>query len=347
MGLHVAMIGGGMVSKVHLEVMFSHPLISAVSLCEVDPLALEDLSSQYPFKSSVVDYQKLLDDHSVDLVDICLPHDLHYPVTMQAIQAGKHVILEKPISNSLPEADEMIAAAEQAGLRFYVALNERFLPVHQRVRELLSDGVIGRPVLAALIIAGTELPRMQQPDHWKGSISRAGGGVLADSGTHAVDLALDWFGEPDSVLCSLGKFVVKPANKADDTVCLLLNYPDKLVNISMTYAAAGQPWSERRNIWGELGSIHIQIESEHPIQVWQDGRVMPQDVEHDAHNWWVYSVKLGLTKALDCLESDQDFPVTPHDARKVLRIIRAAYLSAALKRQVTLDETEGASFQPL
>lgn len=344
MGFRVAVLGGGSVSRPHLEALFRHPMVSAVSVAETDPVAAAHMAASYPLKRVERDYGALLQSADIDLVDICLPHDLHYPVALEALAAGKHVILEKPISNSLSEADEIIAASEKAGRRLYVALNERFLPVHQRVKELLEQQAIGRLVLVNLVVAGSELERMQKPGHWKGTIGRAGGGALADSGTHVVDLACDWFGEPEAVQCVLGRHVVEAVNKADDTANLTLVYPDKTVNLSVTYASAGQPWSERRDIWGEAGAIHVQLESPDPIQVWQHGRLVPQTLEHRADDWWTWSVGLGLTRALDCIATDEPFPVTPSDARRALRVIRAAYRSAALKRQLELMEVEQSTF---
>jgi predicted dehydrogenase len=253
--------------------------------------------------------------------------------------AGKHVITEKPISNTLDEADAMIAAAERAGRRFYVALNERFLPVHGHVRRLLDEGVIGPPILATLTIAGSELDRMQQPGHWKGTFGRAGGGALADSGTHLVDLAHYWFGQPDAVLCSWGRYVVGAVNKADDTAALILSYPGMTASLAVTYGAGGQPWTETRHLWGVMGSIHVRVEDERPITVWRQGRPVPQQVPHDP-DWWASSVQLGLAHALDCFAQDQPFAVAPQDARAVLCTIRAAYRSAEQGRRIHREEFE-------
>lgn len=343
MSFNVALLGGGMVSRVHLETLASHPLVESISLCDSNPLVLDELANAYSLKRISQDYHKLFDDPSINLVDICLPHHLHYPVALEAFEAGKHVILEKPISNSLVEADGMINAAKEAGLRFYVALNERYIPVHERVKQLLEAGLIGETLMASILIAGSELPRMQQPAHWKGSIGLAGGGVLADSGTHAIDLALYWFGLPESISCSLGRFVVRPVNKADDTASLILTYPDKIVTINLTYAADGQPWSEHRHIWGTDGSISVQIERDNPIQVWEHKKLIYQEVDHDAENWWADSVSLGLQHALNCFANDSPFPVHPEDARNILKVIRAAYKSAELKCQLDIEEIEGFS----
>jgi predicted dehydrogenase len=340
MGIKVAIFGGGLVGRVHLEALLQFPAVESVSLAESDSKELEKLKGKYSLKRWEHDYRSLLATKEIDIVDICLPHDLHYPVTIEAFAAGKHVILEKPISNSLAEADEMIAASKSSGKRFYVALNQRFLPVHQCVKELLANGTIGKPILASMLIAGSELERMQKPENWKGTFGRAGGGVMADSGTHVVDLSRFWFGEPQAVICNLGRYVVKPVNKADDTASLILIYPNLTVNINLTYGATGQPWTEWRYIWGEEGSIQVWVEMQEPIQVWRHGSLLPMSVEHKAESWWAHSVKLGLEAAINCFHSDQPFPVTPLDARQVLRITRAAYRSAALKRQVTIEEVE-------
>jgi predicted dehydrogenase len=327
MGLHFGLIGSGMVGRVHLEALFNHPDISSVSLAENDPGQLAELQKLFPFKQVVSDYRELLADKEISTVDICLPHDLHYPTVLAAFQAEKHVILEKPISNTLLEADEMIHTSEKAGKRFFVSLNERFMPVHQCVKDILQKDLIGKVVLANLTIAGSELERMNIPEHWKGTFGRAGGGSLADSGTHAIDLALDWFGLPQAVLCSTGRFVVRPVNKADDTSSLVMRYPDKIVNIQVTYAAAGQPWSETRNIWGETGSIQVKVDSQSPLQVWISGNLEPYAVEHHPDSWWQDSVKLAISHAVDCIAHDAPFNVTPQNARDVVNIIYSGYLS--------------------
>ena len=339
MGYHVGIIGGGFVGRVHLEAMLTHPAVSTISLAESDDVSRRKAASELPIERAEADYRALLDDPGIDIVDLCLPHDLHHPVALEAFAAGKHVIADKPISNTLPEADEMIAAADRAGRRFYVALNQRFLPVHQRVRQLLDEGTIGREFMATLTVIGNELLRMSDPASWKGTWERAGGGVLADSGTHVVDLAHDWFGPPSAVSCRLARHVVKTASKADDTGVVMLEYPDLTVTLVLTYGAAGQAWSETRQVWSETGSVHVRLEDADPIAVWKEGRRLPQQVAHEP-DWWAWSVKLGLAHALDRFADDQPFAVEPSDAREALRTIRAAYRSAELGQRILMAEYE-------
>lgn len=341
MGLHVGVIGGGFVGRIHLEALLAHPAVRAVSLAESDATALAGLESRYALARAVASHRALLDDPAIDIIDICLPHDLHHPVALDAFAAGKHVITDKPISNTLAEADEMLAASEASGRRFFVALNERFLPVHQRVGELVVQGFAGRPSLALLTVAGSELPRLRQAG-WKGTWERAGGGALADSGTHVVDIAQAWFGLPVAVRCHLARHVVERADKADDTAALVMEYPDLTVTVVVSYAAAGQPWSETRAIWGESGSLHVRLEDAEPLVAWQNGQRVSQEVEHEA-DWWAWSVRRGLAAAIDCFDDDRPFPVTPEDARAALCTIRAAYLAAGEGRRVAIDELGASS----
>jgi predicted dehydrogenase len=342
MGLHVGVIGGGFAGTVHLEEMLTHADVDRISVADSDPARLELIARDYPTQRAEADYRALLDDPTIDVVDVCLPHDLHHPVALEAFAAGKHVILDKPIANTLAEADEMIAAADAAGRRFYVALNQRFLPCHQRTKDLLDDGFIGRPSLATLTIAGDERARMGIPGHWKGTWERAGGGALADSGTHLVDLTLHWFGPPTALQCHLARHVIEAPDKADDTAVLILQYPHLTVSLAVGYASGGQPWSESRSLWSESGAIHVRLEASDPMEVWDAGELVPQHVEHDPE-WWPWSVRRGLAHAVAAIAGDRPFLVTPSDARAALRIIRAAYESADHGRRLLMSDADGTS----
>ena len=340
MGLHVGIVGGGLVGRVHSEAMLAHPDVDRISISDSDLDQLQGISHDYEFERTEGDYRALLDDPAIDVVDVCLPHDLHHPVVIEAFEAEKHVIADKPIANTLLEADEMLAAADRAGRRFYVALNQRFIPAHQRVKQLLAEGFIGPPSLATLVVAGDERPRMAIPGHWKGSWDRAGGGALADSGTHVIDLALDWFGPPTAVACHLARHVIEAPDKADDTAAVILEYPELTVSIMVGYASGGQPWSETRSMWGDIGAMHVRLEAAEPLEVWKDGRLVAQEVEHET-DWWPWSVKRGLEHAVAAIAHDQPFAVSPLEARATLRTIRAAYAAADTGHRIRMAGYEG------
>jgi hypothetical protein len=127
-------------------------------------------------RRTATDYHMALDDPAVDAVTICLPHNLHAPVAVEAARAGKHVLCEKPLADSLDAADRMIAAAEQADVALMVAENERFNPLVHKMRELLDEGVIGQIALIQMTreVYTTQASRQERP--WYNQAQAAAGG---------------------------------------------------------------------------------------------------------------------------------------------------------------------------
>jgi myo-inositol 2-dehydrogenase/D-chiro-inositol 1-dehydrogenase/scyllo-inositol 2-dehydrogenase (NAD+) len=143
------------------------------------------------------DWREVLEDERVDAVSVLLPHHLHRDVTVAAAEAGRHVLCEKPMATSLAEADDMIAAAEGAGIVLMIGQILRFRPVNIRARELIRDGAVGdvRNVLRRRL-GRSEGFRSE----WARKPEEAGGWVLYGYGAHEIDMIL-WLndGEPGDV----------------------------------------------------------------------------------------------------------------------------------------------------
>jgi len=201
--LNIGIIGaGGVFQNAHRGAYEVRDDVRIV--CIADPLAAhrEAAGDQTGCCALHEDYRRVLDSAEVHAVDVCVPHHLHAQVALAAFDAGKDVILEKPIALTLDEADRMMAAARAAGQHFYVALNQRFYPPHRKLKEIVESAAYGRPFLVLSQLIGDVYTRMNDEGHWKGSWDCAGGGALADTGTHAVDLLLWWFGRPKAVSLS-------------------------------------------------------------------------------------------------------------------------------------------------
>ncbi|WJH33477.1 Gfo/Idh/MocA family oxidoreductase [Paenibacillus sp. CC-CFT747] len=140
------------------------------------------------------DWTKILDD--VDAVSLATPHHLHASQSLQAIAAGKHVLLEKPLANTEAECLEIIKAAEEKGTVFMMAYIVRFLPAVKRLKELLDSGEFGRPINANCWIEAY-LPPM--PGTWFSRKDQLGGGVMFSHGCHYIDLLIWLLGNPVDV----------------------------------------------------------------------------------------------------------------------------------------------------
>ncbi len=282
------------------------------------------------------DYRSLLEDRSIDALDICLPHFMHEAVVLDAFSAGKDVILEKPIALDLGQADRMIAAAAKAGRKFYVALNERFWPAHRKLKEMIEDGGLGKPFLATAQLIGDELRRMNDPESWKGDWAKAGGGALIDTGTHIVDLMLWWFGRPRTVSCQWGRFVVEAPGKADDNVVVTLGYDGMLANIVVSYACASDPWREDKQVYFRDASAHVTMDCDAPLRLCR-GKEAMRPVETEAMaSWWEGSVAAGVNHFLDCLQGKDRPAYGPEASRDTLEVILLAYRAAGEGRTLPL-----------
>jgi predicted dehydrogenase len=162
------------------------------AICGRDPAAVAAAAARLGWAATETDWKRLVQRDDVDLVDVCTPGSSHAEISIAALEAGKHVLCEKPLANTVEEARAMVAAAERAagrGVRAMVGFNFRRVPAVALARELVAAGRLGaiRHVRAAYL--GAHLLDPEFPLVWRLQASEAGSGALGDLGAHAIDLA--------------------------------------------------------------------------------------------------------------------------------------------------------------
>jgi predicted dehydrogenase len=163
-----------------------------------DPARAKVAAERLGWESAVVGWQQVVDREDVDLVDVCTPGDTHAEIAVAALEAGKHVLCEKPLASSLAEAEAMTAAAQAAatrGVRSMVGFTYRRVPAVQLARTLVAEGRIGTVRHVRVAYLQDWLTDPQTPLSWRLDRQRAGSGALGDIGSHAVDLAEHITGE--------------------------------------------------------------------------------------------------------------------------------------------------------
>jgi UDP-N-acetylglucosamine 3-dehydrogenase len=179
-------IGFGYMGKLHAEAFANMPGASVTAIADSNT----QLQSKVPSGAKLyADYRELLASN-VDVVSICLPTHLHCSITLDALAAGKHVLLEKPIGVNMEEAGRMLEAARKSGKTLFVGMTHRFYPEMIEVKKLLEDGCIGEIVLCRDSIL-EHFGFLQSPP-WYLDKRLAGGGTVLTSGIHLVD-RLRWF----------------------------------------------------------------------------------------------------------------------------------------------------------
>ena len=160
---------------------------------DVDLARAEAVAAHFPGAKAFTDYRRALD--TVDAVLIVLPHHLHHPVTVDCLQAGKHVLLEKPMANTEEECLDIIEKADVSGKTLMVAYCMRFDPCVVRMKELLDAREYGDCFQLSI---WTEQLTRREPGHWINDAKKLGGGQLFSHGCHYIDLLLWYMGAPTS-----------------------------------------------------------------------------------------------------------------------------------------------------
>ena len=197
--LGVGMVGYAFMGAAHSQAWrtaphaFDLPLRPVLAaLCGRDRAATEAAARRYGFAGVETDWRALLERDDVQLIDVCTPGDWHAEISVAALEAGKHVLCEKPLANTVAEAEAMAAAAIRAqawGVRSMVGFNYRRVPALALARELIASGRVGdiRHVRAGYLQDWLTDPAF--PLTWRLQKEHAGSGALGDLGAHIVDLA--------------------------------------------------------------------------------------------------------------------------------------------------------------
>lgn len=221
--------------------------------------------------AAYTDYADLLADPAVELVVVALPSHLHADLSIAALEAGKHVVCEKPMATSLQEADRMVAAAERSDHILTVFQVRRYDAHFKKVQELIASGILGRIVQIRITAS-----RFGRRWDWQ-TLKQYGGGTLNNTGAHFIDQALLLFGdaEPDQIFCHLDRTLT--LGDADDHVKLVFKGQDTpTVDIEIS-AACAYP-SEFWNIMGTQGGLAGSMQEFH-WRVVDTSKLAPRTLE--------------------------------------------------------------------
>lgn len=203
--LKLAFIGCGAIARYHLDGLRQHaPRIDVTALIDLDADKAQAFASETG-GTAFGSVEEALEQGDFDAVDIMLPHDLHEQVATQCFAAGKHVLLEKPMSLQLDSCDRIMAAAKSAGTVFMVAENAQYWPEVVRARDEIAAGTIGEVITARAAFTYEFDPYwFSEEKPWRYEQKRAGGGITIDGGSHWIRPLRMWLGEVDAVVGTLG-----------------------------------------------------------------------------------------------------------------------------------------------
>lgn len=189
-----AVIGCGNIGARHLAVIDAEPNADLVAICDIDASKCEKYKNLYPDIKVFSDYINMIKSVNADVIDICTPHHLHAPMAIASAQSGKDILVEKPISVTSTDAQEMIKAADANNVQLMVVKQNRYNVPVRLAQDAIESGKLGRIFFVQCNVLWNRYNDYYSLSSWRGK-KEFEGGVLYTQVSHFIDLLILWFGE--------------------------------------------------------------------------------------------------------------------------------------------------------
>jgi predicted dehydrogenase len=263
--IRVGIIGVGWGSVVQTPAFRAVPEYEVVALCSRRPERVAEAAEKLEIAETSTDWREFVGRDDLDLISVCTPVDLHAEQTIAAVQAGKHVLCEKPVAVDAADAQRMLDAADEAGVAHAICFEGRFDPLRLALRDVIGDGALGEPYFArAHTSADYWHPTRGLQSEWMYKLAD-GGGYLMGMASHDIDFLCSVFGEPESVCADVRSTVPERqrpdgttlAVDADDTSVTLMRMQSGMTALVSCSAVAFGANDRELEIFGSDGRIVV------------------------------------------------------------------------------------------
>jgi len=359
----VGLLGYAFMGKAHangykkMPVFFYPPpaMPRLVAICGRTEKAVAEAAKRFGFETYYTDWRKVITDDRIELVDNCLPNNMHAEPSIAAVEAGKNILCEKPLAATLEDARAVYEAAERAGVKNMTAFNYRFVPAIRLAKKLIDEGYIGKILQYRAVYLQEWIMDPDFPLVWRLRRSVAGSGALGDLGAHIIDLARFLVGEVSSV-CGLTETFIKerplpenPEEKGkvdvDDVFIAMARFKNGAIgSFEASRFCAGRKNYQRIEIHGTEGSILFNLERLNELEVYSKkdpedrmgfrNIIVTEAVHPFMEHWWPHGHIIGwehtfvheIHHFIDCVVNDK--PVAPmaatfYDGLKCQEILNA------------------------
>ncbi len=323
MPIRIGFIGCGGVSHGHIKRIVSNTAAQIVALCDVNREMLKEraklIGKKLPFYS---DYKAMLAKEELDAAVICTPHTLHFQQSMDCLDRGINVLVEKPMVCTVDHARKVISKSEEAGKVLMVSYQRHYQPEYHWAHDFILSGELGKVFYLSSYLSQSWAPITTS---WRGRMDLSGGGELMDSGSHIVDI-VSWVSQLEPV--EVTAFVSNEFAR-DEEVDILSSISVRFSNraIAAISINGNSPWYEHHIFSGTKGTITMGAETKLRLQDGGAGKIekLPEPGNPDDN-------------FIAVIQGREEPLVTAYDALKVVQITEAAYVSEREKRAVRIDE---------
>jgi predicted dehydrogenase len=339
-----AIAGGGVILPWHAAAISALAGAELRAIVDADPARAQARGIEYGV-DAYSELDRMLERKDIEVVSICVPSGLHAEVGVRAAEAGKHLVVEKPLEITMEAADRLIAACERSGVRMTVISQHRFQPGIRRLREAVEAGLLGRLIAGEAVIKWYRTQEYYDSAGWRGTWAADGGGCLMNQGIHYVDLLRWILGPVNSVyaICQTAAHEIE----VEDLAAALVRFQSGALGTIQASTAVYPGLPERLEVAGTEGTVVVETGR---LRVWQlkaeAGETGPYGskltalgqlpVEPPGDRTEGHRAQMG--ELLDAIETGAPLTVTPADARATLELILAIYRSSETGVEVRIPD---------
>jgi predicted dehydrogenase len=336
--LNAAIIGCGAIFKVHADAIRDSSYAQLVSAVDIDEQKARAATLEYEC-SFYTDYRELLKNEKIDVVHICTPHYLHAPMAIDAVRAGKHVLVEKPVAINLEQAQEMAAEAKRNNVYIGVCFQNRYNDTTIRAKEILQKGLLGKIRGVKGIVTWHRNEDYYTQSGWRGSFETEGGGVLINQAIHTLDLMQLLAGEVEAIKGNVDTRVLQGVIEVEDTADATIYFKNGAVGLF--YAT---------NCYTANSPVELEVHCEKGLlKVDDDGLYMIHDGKKEwltgnryqtgYKDYWGGSHKKLIEHFYQCIvEQRGEGYITVEESMVSLKMIEGIYRSSATNQKYSFEQ---------
>jgi len=339
-----AVVGLG-VGKAHAKAAQSSKNGKLIAVCDLIEEKLQKAKEDYGDIFTYTDFDEMLKNPDIEIVSVCLPSGMHAEFTVNALEAGKHVLVEKPVDITVEAAQKIEEARKRTGLKVGVIHQNRFNACMFPLKEAIDSGKIGDIFLGTFAVKWYRTQEYYDNGGWRGTWDMDGGGSLMNQAIHTVDLMQWLMGDVESVNSHMGIFNHKI--ETEDMTASLIKFKSGASATFVSTTCAYPGISTDVQVYGTKGSVEI---NEDKLKLWA---FIDEDEEESKKMLEKYGAGNGSLTSLDptlvvghatqvhdiidCVLFDREPLIVPSDAVKSVAIANAIYESARTGKTVYFD----------
>jgi len=330
--LRFGIVGAGVITPSHARAIRDHAEDAELAaICDIQVEKAKKLAAEFGAQRVYADYEQMLKQDDIDVIDICLPSGLHAKFGIAAARAGKHVLCEKPLDISLENIDALIKACRDHRVKLGTIYQRRTMPQAVLARKAVQEGKLGRMVLGDAYLKYYRSPEYYRSAGWRGTWELDGGGALMNQGVHGIDLIQWMMGDVESVFARSAPLVRDIP--VEDTAVAVLKYKNGAFGVIQGATSVYPEQQTRFELHGENGTV---IFDDKGFRQWkflnseEEAPALPDQAALASG----HTVLVG--DMIEAIREDREPMVNGPEARKAVELIMAIYESARTGSEVVL-----------